>query len=269
MLKRIFWILFLVFIFSGCNSNATVPTQPSLTADLDYPILFVDTTNDAPQAYILCAYSSGNLLSPEDYTYSDKPLAEYLRAQNEPVSSKIINTDKMISFYDVRGQQHKTNITQVSCSGRIIDESVEVRATLEKSPEKQGLFWGTYAELDLLPQNIIFSDRSISVDLDSDGELDTISWIFTSADSQEYGENYYFYEIMVTAGAKAYSLEGPGHLPCTLEDFSIYVADLDMNGTFELLVYSKGLSRFRYINAYQLDKDKICNLFSYVIDPEP
>ena len=269
MLKRIFWILFLVFIFSGCNSNATVPTQPSLTADLDYPILFVDTTNDAPQAYILCAYSSGNLLSPEDYTYSDKPLAEYLRAQNEPVSTEVIDTDKTISFYDMRGQQHKTNITQVSCSGRIIDESVEVRAKLEEVPKEQGHFWGTYAELDLLPQNIFFGDRSISVDLDSDGELDTISWTFTSADSQEYGENYYFYEIMVTTGAKSYSLEGPGHLPCTLEDFSIYVADLDMNGTFELLVYSKGLSRFRYINAYQLDKDKICNLFSYVIDPEP
>lgn len=233
-----------------------------------YPLLFVDTSSENTNAYVLCGFAPGRMYSTEDYLYNGRKLSEYIREQDVAVSSNILDRNKTLSFCDVNGNRFETVTDGLRCTGRMIDETVEVQAELRQIPNQRSCYLGTYSGIPIFPESITYGNRSISVDLNTDGNLDAISWKFIPAEPELYGEHFH-YTVTATIGTQAYTIESNSQLPCKEEDVQIFVADVDLDGNYELIIYSKGMSRFRTISIYQLCADSVNQLLYYIINPEP
>ena len=274
MKQRWFCILLALIMFSGCQDRSaptietTAETQSQVNIG-DYPILFLDTSDNNTKAHVLCAYKNGELISTDAYAYDGISLSEYIRQQETPVSSEILDVTLPISLYPANGKVYDSTVTQVSCNGRIIDETVEVLAELEHVAGEDGeRFIGTYTGVDVSPRVLNYGNYSIVVDLDSDDDFDEITWSFSAADPDIYGENYYC-NICVTKDGHTYQIENSGTLPCKEEDFEVFVVDVDLNGDYEIVVYTKQMSRFGVVKIYRLEKDTAVELLCYVVNPEP
>ncbi len=233
-----------------------------------YPLLFIDASSNNMNAYVLCGFAHGKMYSTEDYLYNGRKLSEYIREQDVAVSSNILDRNKTLSFCDVNGKRFETATDGLRCTGRMIDETVEVQAELRQIPNQKSCYLGTYSGIPIFPESINYGNRSISVDLNTDGNLDAISWEFVPADPELYGEHFH-YTVTATIGTQAYTIESNSQLPCKEEDVQIFVADVDLDGNYELIIYSKGMSRFRTISIYQLCADSVNLLLCYIINPEP
>lgn len=233
-----------------------------------YPLLFVDTSSENTNAYVLCGFAPGRMYSTEDYLYNGRKLSEYIREQDVAVSSNILDRNKTLSFCDVNGKRFETATDGLRCTGRMIDETVEVQAKLSQIPNQKSCYLGTYCGIPIFPESITYGNRSISADLNTDGNPDTIFWEFAPADPDLYGEHFH-YTVTATIGTQAYTIESNSQLPCKEEDVQIFVADVDLDGNYELIIYSKGMSRFRTISIYQLGTDSVNQLLYYIINPEP
>ena len=234
-----------------------------------YPLLLVDTTNQNNQAYILCTFKKGQLFPNEAYAFDGKPLLSYLGQEAMTVSSDIMDGGKQLSFYDVAGNVFHATSGEISCTGRIIDEVVEVRVDLcDPLSDVYKHYIGTYSSVSLFPETITYAERSIMVDLDQNGITDTVSWTFSAADPQIYGDHSN-YQIIATINGLDYSITSKEVLPCLETDLSIFIADVDQDRIFELVVYSKGMSRFGVVRIYKLNDNAFQELLCYVIDPEP
>ena len=260
-------VLLLCFSLSACQTADSQPQSPTQVPS-SYPILFLDGIEGDTHAYVLCAIDSGELKTADDYLYNGKPLSDYLDCQNEAVSSDILDTAQEFTFINANGMTFQTGIDGLTCTDRPIDESFAVCAKVDGQPGEKNYYLGSYTGVSLLPADMTVGEKQITADLDGDGRLDTVSWAFTPANPEDYGEHFN-YTITVAMGGTSYSIESDEYYPCKEEDLTIFVADLDQNGKFELVVCKNSLSRFRSVTVYQLNAGTAETWLTYVIDPEP
>ena len=262
-------ICFVLLLTLLCGCQMTDSAQPSSTqppsAPTSYPILFLDGIEGDTHAYVLCAVDSGELKLAEDYLYNGKPLSDYLDCSNEAVSSEILDTAQEFTFINANGMTFQTGIDGLTCTDRPLDESIAVCAEVDGQPGEKSYYLGSYTGVSLLPADMTVEDNQLFADLDGDGQVDTVSWAFTPASSGEYFD----YTITVSMGGTSCRIESDEYYPCKEADLTVFVADLDQNGSYELVVCENSLSRFRSVTVYRLNAGTAEAWLTYVIDPEP
>ena len=272
-MRKYFCLMLVALLLCGCQAQpatgtdlqqTAAPEQASLTR---YPLLFWDAADSDSRAYILCAFDNGDLRLTEDYLYSGEPLAAYISQENAPVSSDIFNSSLELSFRDPLGNHFQAFGDNMTCSGETLSESVSMRIALSHRPETGQFYLGTYrdANIPFLTGN---GEQTICAELDGDGVLDLVSWTFTPADPDLYGELFH-YTVTATVGDVSYRISGEEHLPCEKEGLCVFVADLDKDGCCEIILCVEGMSRFRSVVIYRIEEDRLATWLYHEIDHEP
>ena len=255
------------------QNNESVSDQSSIYHDesLCYPLFFVDTEETANDAYVLCAFESKELMTTSQYKYNDQELTSFV-FQGEPVSvvSDIVDTAKLISFYETNGDCATVDINDLKCKGEVLLGSAHVLANIGEGITVSGKrYIGTYSNINIFPQDIEFKEQEIRIDMDFDGKDEYIKWSFSPA-SDIYGEHYFNYTVLYENDGKVITVEENGtSLPIEKRDIDVFIVDIDMDSNFEIIVYTKKMSRFRQICIYDLDTRENAVEFMYIIDPEP
>lgn len=257
---------------SSNNSNVTIDEESkgaSYNKDEFYPLLFIDPAESSNEAYVLCYLSSGKLYTNEEFKYNNNLLTDYIDSDAVEVSTDIFDSSKALKFYDSKGTSLKTQSNRTICHGETLLGTAHVCVELSKDVLlHSNRFFGTYDGIDIFPQNADYQDSKILVDINSDNKNDLISWELIPADAQTYGENYYLYSIKVVVDEQTYIIEN-NDWPIEKNDFEIFVADVDLNGKNELIIYEKAMSRFNSVSIYDFNSGTQQLLFSYTITPEP
>jgi hypothetical protein len=66
-----------------------------------------------------------------------------------------------------------------------------------------------------------------------------------------------------------YSLENRAHLPINKQSLSVFIADINTDGNYEIIVFARQMSKFGEVRIFALSSEKYCEQYLYVIDPEP
>ena len=234
-----------------------------------YPIMFVDTMNYSDRAYVLCVYENGVFHTTEEYMYSRSNNSEYIAQDSAPVSSDFIDLSQEFKFQNTNGNTFTSSAYGILCSERIIDEFVEVHVALnDKIAEEGSWLLGTYSNIGVFPNSIDYRDDYLSVDLDSDGDMDIVRWTFSPADAEVFGDHHYW-NISIEQNGKVYSLENRAHLPINKQSLSVFIADINTDGNYEIIVFTRQMSKFGEVRIFALSSEKYCEQYLYVIDPEP
>lgn len=256
------------------NTTPTEPTEPkvpsvtdcpedwdSISPETCYPLVFFENG----QAYIIGAVTANNLYTTWDFLYNDKSLADFYGLEMDAaVTSPIINQESSLTFYDVDERSFTAAVGKVTANGEYATGNSWVKVELCEAPQ-QGIFIGTYPNGDMAPQNVLRGDRSLSTDLDGNGDLDMITWEFYKSN------NEHIWAITVKLGEDTYVLERKAEFFSYVEeDCQILIADIDRNGMFELVVYEKAEQDFfRSVSIYAMDSNDCVEVLSYCIESKP
>lgn len=238
-----------------------------------YPLLFIDTTDTTnnDKAYVLCAFNEDRIYSTHEFLYNGKRLSDFVFEYDMLVESNIIDTEKDFVFYDNRGNRFETGCENLFCYGEEIINEVHVCASIKteiKNDAKRYL--GTYGNIDVFPSKIEYDKNSITVDLDANGVSDNIYWTLSPAEDEYADEGYCYYSLEATINGKKVSIaDNEDWLPLAREDLEVFIADVDMDGVFEIVVYEKTVSRFNNVFIYKINEESGKLLYSYTITPEP
>ncbi len=275
-MKKQVILLLAVFLFmlSGCGTvvqQSFPENEDSEETEVpaSYPLLFLDKTNYTDQVYVLCAFEEGKLRVAEEFRYNGQELEEFIFQTDVAVETEIIDTTKAIRLFgpDGNGIEAKTGV--IRCSGRPIDGTVEVRTEITQETSYEGQwFLGSYAEVKMFPEEITRGEKMISVDLNADGKRETIRWEFEPIeDIEAYGERF-TYAVLIEREGKVHRIEEEWVLPILEEDLAVFVADLNLDGECEVIVYDRGMSKFGGITIYRLEGEEYSEWMGYVINPE-
>ena len=234
-----------------------------------YPLLLIDTTdmrND--KAYLLCGFNEEGIVSAYDFSYNGKELLDYLEIQGEKVETRIIDTSKNLLFKNSEGNNINADMSYIYCYGEPIIEEVHVCPEIVSDSIVSGeRYLGTYADVNIFPDTIRYTENSVTVDIDSDGKDEIIRWEFSPAKDRD---GYFHYSVSVEVNGKNIALcDNLQWKPLEKKDLEIFVADIDMNDCFEILVYSKLDSIFNGVNIYSIDESGSELIHFYTITPEP
>jgi len=278
-------ITLLCFLLCGCNAKgpadastiplttqenspseeiSTVPEQETLDS---YPLVFVDATTEDCEAIVMGYVSHGTILETERFLYGEETPWDYLES-SPAVSSDILPAGTNLKFTSNYGAAFEANSKELHATVDMLNLLVHVTADLDTPASNPGYYLGAPGNVSLHPQKIVRNGTSITVDLDADEQMDTISWEF--AEYSESSDIYYNYAITVTTGAQSYTLSSAED-ECLLdkEDIAIFPVDLEQDGIYELAVFSKSFGRFRNISIYKLSENDISELFCHIIDGMP
>lgn len=263
-------------------TDPTVPTKPTIPttpdpppvldcpADWDpnspltcYPLLFVENG----QAYIIGAMTPNNLYTPWDFRYNGEPLEDYFGgAEDVPVFTGILNTSNTLAFYGFTGSTFETGVKEVTARGEFGTGNYWVKAALTQQ-DCQGVFLGTYRGVNFSPENALYGNRRISADLDSDGSMDYVTWDF----SRSQTESAYICSIFIEIGSASYTIQRMSeYFSYAQEETEVWVADIDQDGRFEIVVYEKMEDDYsRGVSIYRLGADGYSEVLSYQIASKP
>lgn len=263
----------IVFVLCGCqqhdiaqNTSQPIPVDDGPTCG--YPLLLLDTTDEG-HAFVLCAFESGEICEIDAYLYNGQKANSFLGQTMVPVSTSIVNKQRTFAFVDTAGEIFETGATEIYCTGRIIDEELEVRLDLQEEPPTPRKFWlGSYSEIDLLPDNVVYEDGAIAVDMDGNGTTDRIYWTFIPLQKEEHSD-WLDYTVTATRNGIEYKIVEKCYLPVKKDDLAVFVADVNLDGEAEIVVFTKYASRFGNVSVYQFEEDGYTEMLHYVLDPEP
>lgn len=270
MYKKLFTLFLVMLMLCGCQapSDKTSATPGDNSQAVDYPLLLIDTTNHHGEAYTLCSFACGKLCKPEDYQYNGQPISSFMGKNSVPVTSPIIDLAKPLCFFDTKGNAFDAVATALYCTGRVYDEVYEVRVAFDRQTASAPKFYlGTYAGVKLLPDNAEYTDSSIFADMDGNGTTDSVTWTFTPADPV-YGDNW-DYAVTATRNGITYTVAEKGYLPLQKQDLAVFLADVDQDKTFEIVVYEKGMSRFGTLKIYKFHEEGYVPILTYIVESEP
>ena len=249
------------------------PEYSAPTEDIEAaPILFLDTSDHRHnQAYIICAVNENGLYTTQEFRYNDKHLLEHMHEQGVQVETNIIDTAQTFEFFDKNGEVFSTSCGEVQCYGEEILDEVHVCTKVQADiPTDSRRFWGTYSGVDIFPEALEYGDNSVMVDLDCDGDNEIIRWSFKKDEEYLSEDNYYYYTLeAVIDGKTVYISDNYDWVPTKRRDLEIFIADIDIDGNYEVIEYVKAASRFNNIFIYNVSSDKSERLLFYTISPEP
>lgn len=233
----------------------------------DFPLLLLDTREYTDQVYILGAVWESQFHQMDDYTYNEQKLLDFLRTENISVNTPAFETGRSLTLVDTEGNIATAVASGVTCSGRMIDEHIEVKAKLDAHVGKDGVYLGSYSETNIF----ISTERTaqaIYCQLDGSGEQDCVSWEFSPAQEID-GTIYYDYTLAVTRNGVQYVMDEEYSMPLLQKDLHIWLVDINLDGEAEIAVYDVGYSRFGDLDIYSYHDGRYEPFFSYVVSPEP
>lgn len=191
-----------------------------------YPLIVVENG----QAYIMGAYSSSRgYCSACDFRYDDKWLHEYYGLEMDAaVTSPIINMELPLFFQGNSGS-FTAHAIGMTVNGEYATDNFWVKLQLDcEIPD--GVYFGSYSCVDIWPDAISYDDE-IYVDMDFDGDMNTISYqLFW-----DYTSNCPVYSVFIDDIPKLLiTLPSADY---NLQNFLIIVADVNQDGIYELIVY--------------------------------
>lgn len=253
------------------TSYSTYPENSVPTEDIEaIPILFLDTTDYREnQAYIICAVNDDGLHTTHEFVYNEKHLLDLIDEQGILVETNIIDTSKAFAFYDKKGTTFEGSCGEIQCYGEEIICEVHVCVEIDGNISTESKrFIGVYEGVDIFPDELKYGDNSVAVDLDCDGDSEVISWSFTKAEDYREGEgDYYYYSLEAIIDGKTVEIfDNYDWTPLKKSDYEIFIADIDMDGDFEIVEYVKVANTYNNVNIYDVNGEL---LHFYTISPEP
>lgn len=246
------------------------------------PLLFVDSTADAGRAYLICAGNNGEVYLADRFAYDGGPLYSVegygrLEDVDRLSTTKILDLEQSLQFIDPSGKSVATTADSMTTTGRIYASLVMAQAHLTKKlPSGSEYYVGSYQNAEMFPADALYTDNSISADLDQNGTADKIQWTLTE---QEYVEDeflnyfgyYYSYEVTAEYNGTTYTIcsSYDDYDVVAKGDVQAFLADVDLDGMLEIVVYTKALLRFDSIYVYDYDGEKFAESLVYVISPMP
>ena len=251
-MKRIAILLAFVFVLSGCTTRTSLQSGDSHQTEHavnEFPIVIVDTTNSLKNAYVVCFSVNGVVKTLDNYTCDGKRLRDFLGQDDALKQSAALDLSRSIKLMDNMGSTARIQLVSMQCEERVIDETLVFQVAFEPSLSEENSFYiGTYSELDIFPKEVTRQDNTVQVDLDTDGNMDRIEWSFTPTTSAYGVKNDY--AISVNRNGTSYTLAMESHLPLEEADLAVFVADLNGDKEYEIIVYANGMSLFGEVTVY-------------------
>ena len=254
---------------SGCSFS-----KPDIVAtdSIMSPILFATRTSlENHSAYVLCIYEDGVFRKPNEFKYDGKEWNEFIGSADRDVKTNFVKTGDELAFYSSKGEKILAECEKVFCRGRGIDEFTEVHANIisEFQSCSKALigFNSSQNPYPFLPK---YDEDSIVVDIDNDRNEDMIRWSFEDSEHKIKGQNAFNYVLVISINGVDYCYENPSDLPLAEKtDLDVFVADLNGDGTFEILVYTVLAGMMEGICVYTVVDNNLLVLLDYVINPGP
>ena len=285
-LKRLLaFILTLSFIyFTGCqqtdeknigylSSAPQISHLPNNSVSLEMnsfsPLLFYENNPNFRYAYIVCGFWDGKYQDMNKFKYSGKFSSEYIGNYTQ-VQADFINMNESITMFDSNGKQFESKMNDIFCGGNVIDDYAHVYTKLEHISQLEGNRWlGIYSSKTPYPRQPIYSENSIVVDLDGNGQDDKINWTYNKAKAQDYGNDIYDYVVSALLNGKQFTYKNPVDQPLKKGDLSVFVADINGDGLMELIIYNKLVAIQSSLSIFQVNDGNIQNMMEYVFTVGP
>ena len=253
---------------SSVDPENSVPSE-NISA---FPILFLDTSdylND--QAYIICAVNEDGFHTTHEFRYNEKHLLDHIDEQGLTVDTNLIDTEKAFTLRDKDGKTFDADIGKIRCYGEEIIGEVHVCAEIQGNlPTENKRFIGTYSGIDIFPDKSEYGDNSLTVDLDCDGDNEIIRWSFSKADDYRTDDDFYYYSLEAVVDGKTVKIfDNYDWTPIKKDDLEIFIADVDMDGDFEVIEYVAVADVFNNVDIYDVGTDGCEPLHFYTMTPEP
>ena len=237
----------------------------------EYPLVFAEFKDDSYEMVVLGYYSEGKILGKDTFAYSGKPLMDYLELTLEnpvQVVSDILPVGTGLILMNAEGGYIWTEVRELYCVAEPIVDDVHVFGKLKFVPANKGYYIGAPALPDVMkkPADIVWLEDGFQMDLDTDGWADRVNIAFSQSD---YFEEFFDYTIKVKVKDREYIIQSEEDYPCEKKDVVVWPLDLEQDGIYELIVLEKCRSRFRNLFIYQMNGDKMEEMFCYCLDPEP
>ncbi len=266
MKRIIIGIVILALMTQGCHHSAN---QSADINSENTPLLFYDDDNHFDYAYTLCYFTNKKYQSMDTSLYNGKYSSEFIGSY-EKVQTSAFNLDQKFTFYNEKGIALEEKINQLYCGGNVIDDFSHVYAELEDTQQLKGHRWiGIYSTQNPYPRNPIYSDNSIEIDLDGNGQMDVIQWSFTMADSNNNADMMWNYNVIFEVNGNTFTYSNPTELPLEQSDLSIFTADINSDDRMEIIIYQKLMMIQSEIIVYEVKNGSLQTMFQYVINTGP
>jgi len=247
------------------------------------PLVFVDTQKDAQIGYLICAGNDGQVYISDRFEYNgaslywEKTPGTYvIDYQKGPYSTEILDLNKELVFRDFKGNCVSGKVQNLTGDYMTIIEFLQIRTHLDQPlPAESRLWFGTYADVDMFPEDAVYTDDGVIVDLDGDGaedrirvELTQVPDSYTEDPFTGYTGYYYSYEYYVTKNGRTFRFKPfTSQIHVTPDDFAVYVADVDLDGEYEIIEFMYYSKRFGGISIYDFTGSTYEELY-YAIAPQ-
>ena len=256
---------------ASSESSSAVSTKPTGSFD---PVLFIEK-DIAPEQYasVLCVFRAGQYNDLSQYKYSGKDWSDFVNQAGQVVTTDILQSGDSFTFFNAKGEDtFKTECSKVFCQGRGIDSFTEVRAYLSTVKNMEDTpYVGLLASVNPFPRKPTYTSQSISVDLDGEGHTDSVTWILSQSHSVYALKDSMDYTIAVQINGETHTIKNDTDLPIRdKSSLSVFVADVNSDGKFEILVYDADSSGGSGVTAYVIDSQRdVKEVFTYVANPGP
>ena len=229
------------------------------------PLLFVETDIYKDRAYVLAAGKEGNIYYADQFEYDGEPLyGEYLFEgrmilKDEPATSPIMEEHRLLGFQNACGDSFTTTHQGLRTRGETAVEHIYVLVQLhENGVRTDGLYLGSYADVNMFPQDAEYSEQSVLVDLDRNGVKDCVTWELIEKEPFEfepldYSDYLYDYKVTIEQNGKVYTVENDQSTSVLKNGMAVFVADADQDADFEVIIYEKNGLNARDVMIYDFD----------------
>lgn len=247
------------------------------------PLIFVDTEKDAQVGYLICAGNDGQVYIADRFKYNGvslywevNPEVHSVDYQKGPYSTEILDLSKDIVFRDFKGNSISSKVQELTGDYLTIIEFLQIRTHLDAPlPTESRLWFGTYEGIDMFPEDTVYTDEGIIVDLDGDGhedrikvELTQVPDSYTEDPFTGYTGYYYSYEYYVTRNGRTFRFKPFAEwVHVAPDDLAVFVADVDLDGEYEIIEFMYYSKRFGGVNVYDFNGATYDKLY-YSISPQ-
>ena len=306
-MKKIRCVLLIVFLLCGCSGNSKdinipnnsinsifqsteSPTESDVTTAVNYepppvylereintvdgtgavPLFFIDTTIHQDRAYLMFASKDGMIFVADQFLYNGESLySKYLYdgrmiLQDEPANSPIFEENRELVFKSNCGKDFRIYSNKLTTTGRTSDEFILTHIHFDSSiPDYSNLYIGSYADTEIFPREIEYFENSICIDLDQNGKKDSIVLEMLENDQDEF----YDYKITIERNQGFFEITNDEYSKVAQNDVQVFVADIDQDKEFEIILWKKTYSRFSSITVYSFYGIEYQDELFYAISP--
>ena len=242
----------------SCNHNVSTSNSEMSSSTLNpenfKPFLFsYGEIYNGFNTYVIGGYNHGAFYSSVDLKFNGKEPNTFPLGLEEITENNLIEQGNIINLYQTNGEKREVECGVVNALHDAIN-GFHIITKLKMDNETKYIQFGLDNMINPFPREPVFSLNSISVDLDDDGTEDLINWTFTPSTHPDYIKGGKFYDLNCKITINGYTREiyNNKDRPVNKEDTTFFIADLDGNGIFEILYYTKAVNIVRTLTIYRI-----------------